>query len=296
MKNYLYKTISSISLLGIALTLNANSYSYDSREWTKIVIKEAFISRQTSQDHRDTHSAPEFGWHIRKDGTFITKGGRLYSTMYVPFPLKKRVRLILVERDVFVDDIVAGVTLKPDVAKYTLTKNGDFVITERKAFYPDGNSGKNSSVKNAGEITGDFSDSVSFLGGDYTDYHRMPPGPASLLILSKRGIGHLDSSDTYNVKTYPRSMSMTQVQSINSVQGGGTFRIRGKIGWSKINYTILIGRGKNRFNILFKKAMIYLNENYNGASYFTRRDLAKALLELNKTATLNMCKCRKQKY
>ena len=279
----------ALALLAPGMLFPAGIYDYDSDEWSKIVIKEAFISRQTSIDFADTFSAPEFGWHLNRDGAFITRGNALYSTMYAPFPVSEALRLVLVELDVFSDDIVSGVDLEPDKTRYVLNNNGDFAVIERTAFFPDANSGGDSKPAGARPLDSDRRDSVSFLDGDYTDCHRLRPGPSSALFVFSGMSAVVDAPGDDDTALHPAGSISAGIVIASSERGGGIVRIRGAAGSGKTSYQVFTAFGAKRFDIIFSKAMKYLAGHETEPSFFLYRDMARAFRSYDRESTIKRC-------
>ncbi|MCR9143351.1 MAG: hypothetical protein NXI24_13950 [bacterium] len=166
----------------------------DAPVWTRLKIKEAFISRATSEKFRDAFSAAEFGWKILDSKNKVLARGTLYSDLFFPFPPdfapadeSGAVRLALIERDVFEDDRVASVSLRPGVNRYELTEAGDFVQLERVRVEPDRASGGDANPGGAQLMrTDELAGSVDFRAGDYTDYLRLPDNTGAVLLLRDR--------------------------------------------------------------------------------------------------------------
>ena len=119
---------------------------------------------------------------LSPDGRPLARGD-LYTDLYYPLAPDVPVRLVFVERDVFQDDRVAALDLEPGMERCTLTDAGDFVQFERTPVQPDRNSGADARPIGARVLSGDFADQVDFREGDYTDYIRLPEGPATLLLV-----------------------------------------------------------------------------------------------------------------
>jgi hypothetical protein len=259
-----------------------------SGEWTKIVIREAFISRQTSIDFRDSNSPPEFGWHVMRGLSRAARGNGLYATMFVPFPAAEPLRLLLVERDVFSDDIVSGVNLERGKTKYVLNANGDFVVLERTPFFPDGKSGDDALPESAAELKGDVSGGVSFLDGDYTDCFRLPAGPSAAMVISGSMSLAVDAPGGDGVIIHPRSRAMTGVR-IAVSDTGGVIRVRGPVGGGKTAYRIYASSGKNGFAEIFGKAVKHLEAETAEPSFVAYRDMARTFLSYDRNAAMSRC-------
>lgn len=258
-------------------------------EWTKIVIKEAFISRQTSIDFRDPNSAAEFGWQVKRGGAFAARGGSLYATMYVPFGRPEPLRLFLVERDVFSDDIVSGVDLEQGKSRYVLNANGDFVVLERTPFYPDGRSGGDETPEKAAVVAGDMRGSVSFLDGDYTDCVKLPDGPVALLLIASSPSLSVDIPSGGDVVLHPRKKSINTVTMAVSEKGGDTVRLRGAVAGRRIDYRVFARRGKADAALLMDLAVKHVASQEGHGSIFACKDIARALLSLDRETTLKKC-------
>lgn len=279
----------TLAILVPGLLFPAGIYDYDSDEWSKIEIREAFISRQTSIDFADSFSAPEFGWHINRGGAFLTRGNALYSTMYAPFPVSGTLRLVLVELDVFSDDIVSGVDLEPDKTRYVLNNNGDFVVIERTPFLPDRNSGGDSKPAGARPLDSDRKDSVSFLDGDYTDCYRLQPGLSSAVFIFSGISAVADAPGDDDTTLHPARSLNAGIIIASSERGGGIVRIRGAAGSGKTSYQVFTAFGGKRFDIIFSKAMKYLAGHESEPSFFLYRDMAKAFRSYDRESTIKRC-------
>ncbi len=183
---------------GVALRANVPGQA-DRAIWTQLKVKAAFISRETTQKHKDAFSAPEFGWRILTDSGAVLARSALYGNLYYPADPAGQpadaakdpgtaestgVRLQLIERDIFQDDSVAIVRLQPGVSRYEFGSTGDYVELERSRFEPDRNSGADARPAGAVSIQGQtLAGSVDFRGADYTDYIRLPSQPGAVLIL-----------------------------------------------------------------------------------------------------------------
>lgn len=205
----------------------------DVRDWSRIVVLEAFISRQTYLDYRDAHSAPEFGWHVKQGETFAG-GGVLYSTIFVPHAPEVPLRMALVERDVFADDLVATFDLKAGSQRYRITGQGDYAVVERTRFRPDSQSGGDARPP-GGELTAgkDWNDTVSFLEGDYTDYRRLP-AERGLLFFSGRCRLDLPGA---TVRRVPEGNAIAG-RFLVEYAGGRSLRVRGRIGAGRCPFTV----------------------------------------------------------
>lgn len=258
-------------------------------EWTKIVIKEAFISRQTSIDFRDSNSAPEFGWHIMHGGMRIARGNSLYATMYVPFPAAEPLRLVLVELDVFSDDIVSGVDLEAGKSKYVLNRNGDFVVLERTQFFPDWKSDDDNIPEAATRLTISARGSVSFLDGDYTDCYRLPEEPSGAIIVGSSPSLSVDAPAGCEIVFHPRKKSITAVTIAVSEKGGETVRLRGAVAGGRTDYRIMAVPLSAGFTGMFLKSVKCIAEENTHQRTFLCRDMARALLSLDRGKSVAHC-------
>lgn len=257
----------------------------DCDEWIKLEIKEAFISRQTYIDFKDANTDAEFGWHVKINNTFACRGNRLYATMYYPSIPNATVRLILVELDPFSDDIVSGVNLTDVESKYELNKNGDWAVISRTVFRPDAQSGPDTRPSGARDISGDISDSVSFLDGDFTDYLRLRAQTLALLITPHHGLSCSSSS----ARILPSFGGMKSARFIIPNEEGSIIRIRAPLGAGKSHYQILSAQGPSAFDTLLDKAIAYLEKASDHSSIFLSSDMALAFCEYNCNAVKRKC-------
>ncbi|MEQ9366127.1 MAG: hypothetical protein RIF32_17925 [Leptospirales bacterium] len=202
----------ALSILGLAslyffvsvsLDLGANvPVENDAPVWTRLKVQEAFISRATTEKFRDAFSAPEFGWKIFDAGGRVLARGALYADLYFPVApddARGGARLALIERDVFQDDAVASIELRPGVSRYQMTGAGDFVQLERMRVEPDRASGGDARPADARRLSnGTFAGGVDFAAGDYTDYIRLPGDASAVLILRENFTLHWDLPGLYS--------------------------------------------------------------------------------------------------
>ncbi len=284
--------IVSIMMVSAAVTvagiITAGTHENSRSEWTRIDVREAFVSRKTSIDFRDPNSPAEFGWHVKRGGVFAARGGSLYSTMFVPFPPAEQLQLYLVELDVFSDDIVSGVDLEEGKSKYVLNANGDFAVLERTAFFPDRNSGGDALPESAPLIVRDTAGSVSFLNGDYTDCFRIPDGSFAAVIISRSMSLAVDAPGVGHIIIHPRNRSMASVKMASS-EGGGVLRLRGPVGGGETEYHILVSMGKKNTSELLGRAIKYLDAGERAVSSFRYRDLARACMSYDPAAAIAWC-------
>ena len=257
----------------------------DHDEWIKLEIKEAFVSRQTHIDFRDSFSGAEFGWHVMVNGSRAYRGTRLYSTMYYPSIPDSTVRLILVEVDVLSDDIVSGVDLTGDAGRYEMNKNGDWALITRTVFRPDAKSGPDGRPDGARLITGDATDSVSFLDGDFTDYWRVPGGTMAMVFSSQLSLSRVDDSS----RVLPASGGMKSVQLIIPSTEGCIFRVRAAVGGGINRYRILTAKGANAGAEMLNKAIAYLEGTPKLPTIFTASDMAHIFNEYDRDAAVKRC-------
>ncbi|MBN1498614.1 MAG: hypothetical protein JW982_00530 [Spirochaetes bacterium] len=253
-------------------------------EWTRLTIEEVFISRKTNLDYSDASSAAEFGWHIKKNNVRFCRSSNIYATMYYPSSPDETVRLILVERDFFNDDMVSGIDLEKGKTRYTLNLNGDFTVISRTSFFPDKNSGNDAKLKGADYFTQDFSDSVSFTGNDFTDYHRLKKNQTVLLIAASTP-GTIDTPDS-GIVIFPDNRLIQEVFIISAEQDSA-FRIRGVIGSGEITYSIFSAAGNDRELEILTKAMNYMTKNKH--SIFFSKSLARAFHQYSNDTVVNYC-------
>ncbi|MBN2079849.1 MAG: hypothetical protein JW838_12855 [Spirochaetes bacterium] len=258
----------------------------DRDEWVRLEIKEAFVSRQTHIDFRDSFSGAEFGWHVMVNDRHVYRGMRLYSTLYYPSLPGSTVRLMLTEVDVLSDDIVSGVDLADGVNRYEMNKNGDWVLIKRTPFRPDSQSGPDSRPGGARLIDGDSNDSVSFLGGDFTDYLRVPAGSMAMVIAPQ--ISLVIPDDTARV--LPTSRGMKSVKLVIPGSDGSLFRLRGAVGTGTLRYRILFTRGDDAGNVMLDRAISYLESTVKLPSLFTASDMAHIFNEYDRENVVTKCK------
>ena len=281
-------------ILVSAASLNAAGlYDFDSETWLKISIKEAFISRQTTLDHRDSGSAAEFGWHLKHAGRLTTKVNDLSGTFYTPYTFNDKLRLLLVERDVFVDDLVAAVNLEKNILKYTLNKNGDFVTLEFEYFKPDAKSGKDYSAAGAGFIEKKIEDSVSFIDADFTDHYRFKSGRMLSLFVSDTPPGNIEAVSSDSLVIYPGPKTFQNVYLLQTAEGSNTLKIRGGIGRGQCNYSITALPEKGAFLKLMNSVEKRVKMSKRGSSYFALKPYAVAFLTYDKNKTMQFCRSKK---
>ncbi len=272
----------------------------DQDRWTRLTIKEAFVSRATSQAHRDVFSAPEFGWHVRSAGNRLARGD-LYADVYYARGPDEPARLVLVERDMLADDTVAGVDLPPATGKierYELTSNGDFVMLERSEFRPDANSGADARKCGAIALAGkkEHTDSLSFRDGDYTDYYYLPEKPTVVLILDRSIGGDF---------TFPDAVAPPRIVPEGPVFGRTVvldfagrkempyLRLRGSIGAGKSAYRLLIVEHADpdeRARGLIRALFQYIRTDRDGGSGYFRSTVTDIMLKYDEINLANECR------
>lgn len=257
----------------------------DHDEWVRLEIKEAFVSRQTHADFRDSFSGAEFGWHVMVNNRRVFRGIRLYSTLYYPSLPGSTVRLMLTEVDVLSDDIVGGVDLADGVNRYEMSKNGDWVLISRTSFKPDSKSGPDSRPNGARLIAGDMADSVSFLGGDFTDYLRIPGNSMAMVIATQIVLSVPDDS----ARVHPASRGMKSVQLLVPGADGATFRLRGSVGSGTQRYRVLFTKGDSAGSAMLDKAVAYLEGTAKLPSLFTASDMAHIFNEYDRELAVKKC-------
>ncbi len=257
----------------------------DHDEWVRLDIKEAFVSRQTHIDFRDSFSGAEFGWHVMVNNRRVFRGIRLYSTLYYPSLPGSTVRLMLTEVDVLSDDIVGGVDLADGVNRYEISKNGDWVLINRTSFRPDSKSGPDSRPDGARLIDGDTVDSVSFLGGDFTDYLRIPGNSMAMITATQVALSVPDDT----ARVLPASRGMKSVQLLVPGADGATFRLRGSAGSGTQRYRVLFTRGDSAGSAMLDKAIAYLEGTVKLPSLFTASDMAHVFNEYDHDLAMKKC-------
>jgi hypothetical protein len=257
----------------------------DHDEWVRLDIKEAFVSRQTHIDFRDSFSGAEFGWHVMVNNRQVFRGIRLYSTLYYPSLPGSTVRLMLTEVDVLSDDIVGGVDLADGLNRYEISRNGDWVLISRTSFRPDSKSGPDSRPDGARLIAGDMADSVSFMGGDFTDYLRIPGNSMAMVIASQVVLSVPDDT----ARILPASRGMKSVQLLVPSADGATFRLRGSVGSGARPYRILFTKGEASGNAMLDKAVAYLEGTAKLPSLFTASDMAHIFNEYDHELAVKKC-------
>ncbi|MBN1534741.1 MAG: hypothetical protein JXA20_18870 [Spirochaetes bacterium] len=278
-----------IVLLTAAVLPAAETFTTESGGWTRIVIKEAFISRQTSIDFRDPSSPPEFGWHVKCGGSFATRGRSLYSTMYAPCRAGEGLRLYLMELDILSDDIVSSVALEPDTSKYLMNGNGDFAVLEITSFYPDARSGGDAQPGDAVGLAAERRDSVSFLDGDYTDCYRLPPDVSRALIIASSPSLSVDAPGAPGIAIHPRQKAITTVTIAAAEIGGGVVRVRGRVSLGRIGYSISPVKRGAGFAGMIRECLKYLPDEKSVPRSFLCRDMARALISLDRGGALLYC-------
>lgn len=272
----------------------------DQDRWTKLTIKEAFISRATSQANRDTFSAPEFGWHVNSAQGLLSRGD-LYADMFYPRNSAEPVRLVLVERDVFADDKIAGVDLPGatgNVERYKLTANGDFVMLQRSEFQPDANSGSDGRREGAISLAGkkEHKDSVSFRDGDYTDYYRLPEKPAAVMILDRSIGGDFTfPGATTQPRTVPEgpAFGRTLVLECPGRKDAPYLRLRSSIGAGKSEYRLLIVEHDDageRARGLIRALFQYIRTDRDGRSGYFRSTVTDIMLKYDAENLARECR------
>ncbi|TFH39082.1 MAG: hypothetical protein E4G96_09545 [Chrysiogenales bacterium] len=256
---------------------------YDS--WIKLEVSEAFVSRQSYIDFRDNFSGAEFGWHVSINGVRVSRGNRLYSTMYYPSIDGSSVRLLLVELDAFSDDIVSGADLKNEVDRYEMNKNGDWVLIRRSPFQPDANSGPDARPAGARFLKADVNDSVSFLDGDCTDYYRIARKSLALVVSAQIPLSVPDTS----LIVYPRLRGMKSAQLISAGDSEGVFRLRSLTGFGIQHYRILFTGNASEGGAMLDKAIAYLETTARLPSIFTASDIAHIFVEYDHETARTKC-------
>ena len=213
----------------------------DTEEWSMIEIKETFISKETYNQFRDDYSSAEFGWKIDYQNKFM---GRidLYGKFYIPVKQDAPVKLVLIERDIFSDDIVASVELKPLKYNYKLN-NDDFVTIARESYFPDANSGSDNKPENATRISKSTRGTVDFLSGDYTDYIKTSHDGAIFLVYTQKEIVEVSSPVDSECVVYPGPDDSTFIYLADCPKKGDLLRIRGLVGSGQRLYNIFYASG-----------------------------------------------------
>jgi len=260
----------------------------DKEVWSKISINEVFISKKTHELFRDENSPAEFGWHITS-GSVLMGRSSLYHTFFIPVKPYSPVNVILVERDIFVDDIVSSITLKKYKKKYKLNNNNDFAIIEWEKFLPDSNSGSDYSSSGASDLKNFISDSVDFQNGDYTDYYRVNRDKTLVFIKSdKSGMNitspgdsacSVISSGNMNTKFFLAECPVTE----------NLLRIRASVGSGKINYSLNAAEGVNRKNQMVPIIMDFI-KTLSSDNFFAMDDISNLLMQIMPEESKNYCK------
>jgi hypothetical protein len=276
-------------LLITAVLYAAETGGIESAEWTRIIIKEAFISRQTSIDFRDLNSAPEFGWQVKCGGTFAAGGRSLYATLYAPCPVTEDIRLYLMELDILSDDIVSGVTLEREKSKFVLNGNGDFAVLEIAPLYPDAKSGGDALPTGAVDLRADRHDSVSFLDGDYTDCHRLPAGVSGAVIIASSPSLTVDTPEATGMVIHPIKKTITTVAIVASEKGREVVRLRAPVPVGRVNYSISpVTKGPGITNMM-QTCLKHIPGEKTLSRSFLCKDMARALISLDRDGALTFC-------
>ena len=288
--NYKYSILSVLITLAIT-SLIAKSPELRGPQWSRVSVEEAFISRRTSIQYRDEFSAAEFGWRL-KQGKKILGRGALYPTLYAPFTLKQELRMELIERDLFVDDLVAGFKLgsSPGRIKYTVTRNGDFAIVTRSAFYPEAKSGPDYLPGGASVLLGNrfVQGSVSFLGRDYTDHFRLPGGETSILLVYNGILKFNLLKNNYAVLKGGDNIFRTYI--ILEGNRPDHLRLRGKAAGGIVKYSLFRATGPARKK---KLRSMFLRRLLDESRVFSKSDFRAFALLMNKfdrPGTLDVCR------
>jgi len=263
----------------------------DIEVWTKVEVKEAFVSRKTSELFKDDNSAPEFGWHIRFNNKNMGRGS-LYSVFYIPVHPSEQPELILVERDVFSDDIVSSVILDQKKKKYFPGNGEDFAVITKKKFNPDRYSGSDRLTAGASEIQIRNKGAVNFIRGDYTDYFKTVKS-SSMVFISSRNSG-LDVSCPKNpsCSVFPEKQNMEKYFLADIKEKGSYLRIRGPVGRGKIEYEIFTQTGANRKIHMLDHFFSLLQKEQNHSVFF-QDDLSKLILAEMPVEARNYCRLNK---
>ncbi|MCB1315533.1 MAG: hypothetical protein KDK27_06225 [Leptospiraceae bacterium] len=289
-------SITVLLLIGLSGALQANvPYPDDIPIWTRLEVEKAFISRETTQANRDMFSAAEFGWHVLVNGRLVARIS-LYGTLYYPAAPEDEVDLVLVERDVLSDDRVSVVKMQADRNHYVLNSQGDEVTVTRERMEPDRESGVDGKpdgaiVLRAGRI---LQGSVDFLGGDYTDYVRVPSAPVSILVIKTMGVVLDARGDAQQaapaVTQYPNVNRLARETIVDFPNGYGFLRIRGAIGSGKQEYRLLFAHGENRRAELLKQVLVFVRESDELQSSFRQKDFADMFMEYDSEGVPNTCR------
>jgi len=278
-------------LLGTGFVL---AQTQKSKIWYHISVREVFISRQTAISYKDHYSAPEFGWHVEVGNSRLARGS-LYSSFYVQVQKNEKIRMVLVERDLFQDDIVAGFYLNFS-KKYTITDNGDFALIKQSQFFPDRKSGSDSNPHGANElsINKTIKDSVSFLGGDYTDFYKTTLPDTTVLMINSQGC-KIDAPKLDHERIFPKKQSNSKFV-ILEMKLPGYVRIRGSVGSNIKHYSLYtITAAKRQQRILLRILnFIASNPAYQNSIYFN--DFSKLMRQYDPDGTISYCRKSNKKW
>ena len=254
--------------------LGANIYQPEDVDlWTKLIIEEAFVSRETAQRFREPFGAPEFGWHVRVRGRLVATAD-LYGTLYIPAPRDAAFSLTLVERDVFADDVVMSLNIEPQDSD--LVFGPDRARISREGVEPDRDSGADARAPGIALSHNPTTGTVDFGRGDFTDYYRLPDRPSVVLVIKDSMSGSVDlRPEDGNVHPHDTRLLKRSII-LEALAGSRSLRIRSRIGPGTIRYTIIHASGPDHRAALLAGTLRAIPNESSLDDYFAFEDLVGA--------------------
>jgi hypothetical protein len=263
----------------------------DVKEWSKIIILEAFISKKTTDSNRDFFSEPEFGWQAIYRNKIFTRE-ELYSEFYVPVPLKKKLELCLVERDINNDDVITSFYIGAGKKKYIINNNGDFAVINRISIYPDANSGGDNNPKKSKKLQSEkiVSGSVSFQKKDHTDYFKAFGKNISAAVICETADCIIDSPGGAKEKIYYIEGLGNHFTILENTDKNPLIRIRSPVMADTCPYHIIYIKNKNKKAKIRNFFLNYLVNNFQKCNYHYYSELADLMAVYDDSGTKSFCR------